>query len=211
LSINNQGNVDNEHWAIKLVSQYRLSAYLQANGDDIDAALEGYVSDAAAAGNLMVWLHLAEVSLRNALTRELDAEYGKSGGGWMPIAQNLIDSDALSTFRKTTARIQSSGKSLSATTVTSNLPFGFWVKLLGRRYESTLWTRALHKAFTGETKPSRSTVYDCVNGIYNLRNRVAHHEFVPKSNFAGHKGEVLKLLAWVSPEGATWAQSVIKP
>jgi hypothetical protein len=204
-------HVDNEHWAIKLVSQYRLRTYSVASGNDLDSAFHRYVADAIAAGDLMIWLHLAEISLRNAIARELDSAYGTGRDGWMTNPSQVIDSDALTTFRKTIGRIQSSRKAISPPTVISNLPFGFWVKLLSGRYESTLWTRALHKAFVGEGKVSRAVVYDCVNRIYILRNRVAHHELVPKSTFAGHKSEVLKLLSWLSPEGHAWARKNIKP
>ncbi|MEY3846341.1 MAG: hypothetical protein RJA66_608 [Actinomycetota bacterium] len=207
----NAAHVDNEHWANKLVSQYRLRAYSVASGNDMESAFHRYVADAIAAGDLMIWLHLAEISLRNAISRELDAAYGTERDGWMANPSMLIDSDALTTFRKTIGRIQGSRKALSPPTVISSLPFGFWVKLLSGRYESTLWTRALHKAFAAEDKVSRAVVYDCVNKIYNLRNRVAHHDLVPKSTFAGHKSEVLKLLAWLSPEGYAWAQKNIKP
>ena len=207
----NQTYVDNEHWAIKLVSQHRLRAYSGGSGNDLDSAFQRYVADAVAAGDLMIWLHLSEISLRNAISRELDAAFGTERDGWMANPSKFIDSDALTTFQKTVARIQNSRKVVSPPTVISSLPFGFWVKLLSGRYESTLWTRALHKAFVGEGKVSRASVYECVNRIYNLRNRVAHHELVPKSSFAGHKAEVLKLLAWLSPEGHDWAKKNIRP
>ena len=60
--------------------------------------------------------------------------------------------------------------------VIAELMFGFWRFVLDARHSPTLWAPALRHAFPHLRPKVRTDVYDRVERLNALRNRVAHHE-----------------------------------
>jgi hypothetical protein len=58
----------------------------------------------------------------------------------------------------------------------AGLKFAFWVGLLGKHYDATIWRKAIYKAFLAHGGKPRSVVHSRLNAIRRLRNRIAHHE-----------------------------------
>ncbi|ABW15304.1 protein of unknown function DUF1526 [Parafrankia sp. EAN1pec] len=74
------------------------------------------------------------------------------------------------------ARSRRDGKVITPGRMIAELTFGFWRYLLTRRYETTLWTPALRRAFPNLRPAQRTRIYNPVDSLVRLRNRVAHHE-----------------------------------
>ena len=83
------------------------------------------------------------------------------------------------------------------------LTFGFWRYLLTAHYEASLWTPALRHTFP--VGMARGTVYDLVEQINILRNRVAHHEPIYRRNLQTDILRIEQLLNWISADTADWA------
>ena len=59
--------------------------------------------------------------------------------------------------------------------VVAQLTIYFWKSLFSGRYEKTLWKRSLKSVFPNKTY-SRALVADHLETLYQMRNRLAHHE-----------------------------------
>jgi hypothetical protein len=67
--------------------------------------------------------------------------------------------------------------------VIAELTLYFWKRLYGHEYEQTLWRTTLKRTFPNK-KVSRATVAAHLEQIYQVRNRLAHHEPVLRKRFA---------------------------
>jgi hypothetical protein len=65
--------------------------------------------------------------------------------------------------------------SVSLGQVVTQLTIHFWKRLFSSHYEKTLWKTSLRKLFPNKNL-SRSTVATELEVIYQIRNRLAHHE-----------------------------------
>ncbi|MBV7249213.1 Abi family protein [Streptomyces sp. MW-W600-10] len=183
---------------------------------------------------------LAEVILRNAMAEQLAAAYGPT---WYARAE-LFDDRTMNGFKTTWRNItlpadpatrktvQKTLQAVPAGKIVAESTFGCWVNLLdkgGTRgdgpyrknvdYDSTLWRKALHKAFPN-SGGKRTTVFTTVSHVRSLRNRTAHHEpligGVPLPGQADGRGrtrrlalheahaEVLRLVEYIDKDVATW-------
>ena len=100
-------------------------------------------------------------------------------------------------------RIDPTGvKTVAAADLVGGLSLGFWVNLFKGRYERILWPQLLRKVFPYATKSqsSRELLYQRLNRIRRLRNRVFHHEPIWHWNDLHNQHEIiLETFGWISP------------
>jgi hypothetical protein len=112
------------------------------------------------------------------------------------------------------------GRTVTPGAMVAELNLGFWTSLISTRYEKTLWVPHLYKAFpyavidkrdakgTVSSVPiSRATIFDQLERIRSLRNRIAHHEPILKFDLSKLYSETLEALKWVCPITAEWVRS----
>lgn len=80
------------------------------------------------------------------------------------------------------ARRNAGGPAAPAGKVIAELPLGFWRYLSAAAHEKTLWVPCLHRAFTPGA--SRQEVDRLVTSLHQLRNRIAHHEPLLRTDMA---------------------------
>ncbi|OYX48387.1 MAG: hypothetical protein B7Y90_10665 [Alphaproteobacteria bacterium 32-64-14] len=68
--------------------------------------------------------------------------------------------------------------------VIAQLTIYFWKRLFSADYDSSLWRPALKKVFP-DKRIKRADVAECLERIYVLRNRIAHHEVILTRHLAG--------------------------
>lgn len=68
--------------------------------------------------------------------------------------------------------------------VVSQLTIFFWKRLFSEQYEPTLWKRSLKKVFPNKTY-SRADIAEELEVLYQVRNRLAHHEPVYGTRLTG--------------------------
>ena len=81
--------------------------------------------------------------------------------------------DCISHARLASARQKA--MSVSEGQVISQLTIFFWKRLFAEHYERTLWKRSLKRVFPNKTY-SRANIAEKLEDIYQIRNRLAHHE-----------------------------------
>ncbi|MFE2728145.1 hypothetical protein [Kitasatospora sp. NPDC059327] len=183
---------------------------------------------------------LAEVVLRNAMNDQLTAAFGPL---WYSKAELFDDRTARDirsawtgiTMPKDPATgtpVEKTVRNVPAGKVVANTMLGCWVNLLDRGgtrgegpmlkrvdYDSTLWRKALYKAFPhGNGK--RATVHESASRMRAPRNRAAHHEplidgvplpgqglrggGIRRLTLAEAHQEVLDLVGYIDQDVADW-------
>jgi hypothetical protein len=202
--------VDNDSWVEEFFSKGRLNLYLESSFSQL-TALDSYHQDLQATSALFTWIHVFEVGLRNALVRQIILWLAPADLPWHVAIGPHLTAKGRDALVVATRRIADSAKEITPDRMVAALPLVFWVTLLAKNYETSLWTPALHKAFVNLQKANRSQVHDKVGEVFKLRNHIAHQGLISRRDFVTHKENIATVISWLSPEGHAWAQKNIKP
>lgn len=194
---------------VDALSPERLAPYLRTTGGDLADAVRLYEWNLTASGAFYEALSVLEVVLRNALSSQLAARHGTRPGQWYDDPAKVLSHQAHTDIRKARHRVvHRLRRTETAGRVVAELDFGFWKFLLASRYEATLWTPRLRHAFPELRPQRRSTVYDAVDALHTLRNRIAHHEPVHQRDLTVDMLTIYRLLGWVDPDVRSWATAI---
>lgn len=174
-----------------LLTAQRLAPYLAAANCNEKLAVQLYQWNIELSGATHEALHVFEVVLRNAMDAQLsswnatqtDPQTGRSfSREWLldpaPLLRRLVRQAELNNARARAERaVRHHGRPPIHGDLLAQLSLGTWRFLLpdrdpGRRY---LWEEAISAAFPNLNRPVQQLVAS-VDGIYRLRNRVAHLE-----------------------------------
>ena len=159
-------------------SAQRLSKYLAYNHGDVDRTVTHYKANMRLAESLYISLSVFEVTLRNALSRELRNLAGKDD--WWDIFYTTPGlAPLVPEIDKAKSLIRNRGEKVTTDKIISEMTFGFWVMLLNSQYERVLW-KSLRKAFPNMPKKDRQrkNVSAPCNSLRHLRNRIFHQEAI---------------------------------
>ncbi len=145
-----------------------------------------------------------EVTLRNALDRELTREFGPAWYNAMS-TNSVLKIEERKSIAKVRERIKKAGKAETHGRMVAELSFGFWVSLCARRFME-LWIKTVRRAFKAQ-RLDRATVFGRLNGVRILRNRVAHHEPILNRNLEDDFNKIIQTVGWLCPITADWVQS----
>jgi len=178
----------------KAISDDRLKPYRHGNtlGEE-RKVFASYIWNTAISECLCPLLHGLEVTLRNSIN---DAAVAAFGERWF---DNLLKDHERATLTKLK-------NSLNVQTLTpgqfiSGVTLGFWASLFLSRYEQVLWPRLLRDVLPHMPRRprTRQNVYDRIEKIRKLRNRVYHYEpiFHWKDIDKQHD-EILEMIGWLN-------------
>src|SRR5271155_1313070 len=156
----------------------RLTSYLAVTKGDTASAIMLYERNTMISEGLYGILQPLEISVRNAIHDVMSKDTARLDWYELP----LFQPQEIRTIAEAKANITRWKKTISPGRVVSELTFGFWVKLISAKYEKTLWVPHLYKSFPALRKPDRVTIFNRLDNIRNLRNRVAHHEQILSRN-----------------------------
>jgi hypothetical protein len=114
-------------------------------------------------------INLIEVALRNRMSQQLEDRFGADFFVKEP-------TQLMSAERSRLRDAQDECLVLTKYEVIRKLPMGFWLLLLSKKYESTLWAPALWRSFPAWEGRTRKSVHEETTAVWKLRNRIAHHE-----------------------------------
>lgn len=156
------------------ISSERLARYIQLANGNTEAALEKYVFNTRLSEAFYTPLQGLEVTLRNAIHRKLCDAFGD---GWYDGGVACLHYPLTEMINKARASLRQDNKPIEAGRMVAELSFGFWVTILGPKYETPLWRPVLRHAFPHRPpRQERKEVQGALNAVRRLRNRVAHHE-----------------------------------
>jgi hypothetical protein len=188
-----------------IASRERVEPYLVACFGDRSAAVRLYSWNIQVSAAFQAPLGCLEIAFRNALHNRLSALFGRDDW-WLSPGLRLhhtgqrIVTEALQD-------IQRHGRRPTPGRVVAELPFGFWVSLLGSGtdYETRLWRPTLRHAFPGYSG-HRRPLHGEFDEIRRFRNRVAHHEPIHRRDLAADHKRIVRLLGYISPEYVAWVR-----
>lgn len=185
------------------ISVKRLDRYLTVTDGALDKALKLYEENTRLAESFYSPLQSLEVCLRNTINTRLCTTYGED---WPTNGNPPFQSGASENITKTIAALEKDGYEANTDYIVAELNFGFWVSLLGKPYDATLWRHTLHKGFraSGSGK-KRSEVHGRFNALRRLRNRVAHHEPIFHKPLLQLHTETIEAIGWMCKHTSAWA------
>ena len=163
------------------LSSARMRTYetaLGVGGDNL-AALELYAWNAQVSGALLTPLHICEVVVRNTVSEALEAKYGPRWPWSIGFERSLPDPTIGYSPRRD---LQNSRRNATTTgKLIPELKFVFWQKMFTGRYDARLWDAYLIQVLPNichftPLRQIRQEIYQELEQIRMLRNRIAHHE-----------------------------------
>lgn len=159
------------------ISPTRMGTYLNAAGLAPGAtALDIYVWNALVSCAFFSTLHICEVVIRNAVAHALELKYGVNWPWHTGFERSLA---AWAKGELHSARqgipVGSTGK------VIAELKFAFWCKMFTAGQDQHIWHAHLRTVFPHLPSPltvaaGRQMIYEDMEALRGLRNRIAHHE-----------------------------------
>jgi hypothetical protein len=195
----------------RTITNGRLTHYLASTGGDIEAAVKLYVANTRLCEAFYTPLQGIEISLRNAMNGEMVARYGLN---WLEQRKAPLLQNHRHKVEEAIGKLTDDGKPIVNGGLVAELNFGFWVGILGPKYENALWRPTLRKAFPSRPKGmERQDIQGALNAIRRLRNRVMHHERILQRNLVEDHELILRLIGWICPETRAWvaAHSTFDP
>ena len=192
-----------------VLSVPRFSTYLAAANNDSDSAGQLYLWNAVVASSLMLPMHFAEVSTRNAVSEVLESVYG-SRWPWNHSFEFSLPSPSRG-FSPRSELVAVRSRETTTGKVVAELKFVFWQKMFTQRFDARLWDGRIHSLFPNRAVAAdaelRSRIYSDLEVIRKLRNRMAHHEPIFARNLSGELDQILDLIQLRSVEVSAWVRA----
>ena len=191
-------------------SSQRLEKYINLYNGDVMKVAAHYKANIALSESLYTSLSVFEVTLRNALSKEMERMMGRKD--WYSVfpsnpALKSLTSEVTVAIRHISQR----GEMVSPDKIIAELTFGFWVTLLNSEYELSLW-KSLRLAFPHMPKKDRKrkNVSSPCNALRKLRNRVFHHESIcwDLDYITDIHNRLVMVLGWINTDMPSWLDEV---
>ncbi|WRW29470.1 hypothetical protein VQ574_20945 (plasmid) [Stutzerimonas frequens] len=175
--------------------------------------LELYAWNAEVSGAFMLPQQICEVAIRNAASEVLEAVYGPQWPWAIGFERSLPDPKVGFSLRKELASGRAKAPPGNTNKAIPELKFAFWGRLFTQRFDSRLWVPHLHKSFRGlppgvSVQQCRQMIYDELDKVRGIRNRIAHHEPIFQRNLAADYARMMRLVMWRCPRTAAWLNDV---
>ena len=173
-------------------------------------AIDLYEQNIRLAESLVPSLSVFEVTLRNAVIRELERMTGSKE--WYSFFQTHPVLRSLWGYITTASKhIANRGEVVTPDKINGELTMGFWVSLFNAEYEMYLW-KDLRRAFPNLPKHrrQRKTVSTPLNIIHSLRNRTFHHETIcwNLTKLSSLHDLIIEVICWMNPDLQKWLSRV---
>lgn len=156
---------------------------------------------------LMAPLHICEVVIRNAASEAIERVYGPRWPWQIGFEQSLPSPrtgyNPQRDLQNARSRVVTTGKAIP------ELKFVFWQKLFTSRHDQRLWDPFLRQVLPNLAPAKtvaqlRQEVYNDLEQIRALRNRIAHHEPVFARNLQDGLKRIVTLIWYRAKETANW-------
>lgn len=197
-----------------VITPQRLGTYERALGmKNTRRALELYAWNAEVSGAFMLPQQVCEVAIRNAVAEVLEVVYGAQWP-WAPgFERSLPDPQFGFSPRKELASGRNKAPAGNTNKVIPEMKFAFWLRLFTQRFDRRLWDPHLRAAFKGlpdglSVQQCRQMIYDELDRVRGIRNRIAHHEPIFERNLEADYHRIINLITWRCPRTAAWLQGI---
>lgn len=183
------------------LSHPRLATYEKFT-KDAEQALSLYQWNLQISSALFECLAVCEVVIRNAVANATQAEHGADWAFNVRFVRSMQQNrrnELLNARQETTEQ------------TICELPFVFWQGFFTARFDDEIWKKhwavALPNAKHADLATMRTEVFDNLEKIRKLRNRIAHHEPIFNRNLQGDYKRIIKIIGYCSQDTAEWVKS----
>ena len=199
----------NKKFFEKVFSTKRMERYFALYPNDEARAIKHYECNLMLAESLYISLSVLEVTLRNALCRELETMTGRED--WYAIFPSTPGLRSLNRYITDAGQhITARHEQITPSKIVAELTLGFWVSLLNSEYERTLW-QSLRRAFPymPREKRQRRNISAPLNLFRRFRNRIFHNESIcwNLNRVEEIHGEILKVIGWMNRDLPEWVET----
>jgi hypothetical protein len=193
-----------------VISPARISTYENATGgkkpDNLEA-LNLYAWNADISGALLIPLHVCEVAIRNAVSRAIENIYGDRWPWSSGFERSLPNPTRGFSPKKDLINARLNQRTTGK--VIPELKFAFWQSIFTSRHDQRFWNPYLTDLFPNmdnskNIQDRRKLIYDDLEQIRRLRNRIAHHEPIFTRNLSDDYQKILALVSYRCDVTATW-------
>lgn len=179
----------------------RISTYQNASVNLNATALDLYAWNAKVSGALLMPLHICEVTLRNAVSEVLDISHPNwiHSDGFKRRLSSHSKNDLVNAIDAANKKKCSDKKGQ----LIAKLTFGFWQHFFTKPYNS-MWNASLNVVFPNGGCLKPHDIYQDLEQIRTLRNRIAHHEPIFKRRLNDDLNIILKITNFRCAETANW-------
>jgi hypothetical protein len=158
----------------------------------------------------MLPLHVCEVVIRNAVNDVLTKIYGDRWP-WERTFELTLPSRGR--YNPRSDLINARRNKATTGKVIPELKFVFWQKMFTSRHSTRIWDSELLSLFpngTGHltTDTLLSDIYDSLESIRLVRNRIAHHEHLINRNISQDYFNITKLISYRCVDSINWLHSI---
>ena len=218
ISIAPQSGSDAELYAA--LSHSRMKPYLRATNQHRKNAIALYRWNMGISGAFYQGLHVFEVALRNSMdarlrawnARQVDDRGHPFDAEWCrrpdPLLARILGADPSNALDRAEKELQIKGLTRSPThdDIVAQLNLGTWRFLLPSHSDAgkaQIWQDELSGAFPYLTRPLQQLI-DAVDGVYGLRNRIAHLEPLIGTNLEAQYRNMQTVLGDIEPRVRDW-------
>lgn len=181
------------------ISEERLAVYC-ADGVDNTTAIARYIYNIALCKSLYPLISIFEITLRNGIDRALENYFKLTD--WNNVIQ--LQQTEIMMINDAMLKIKRQGKKYSHGRLIAELTLGFWVALMGRKYNNQGFQFAVIKnCLHGcpANQKSSGAIQKNLSEIRFLRNRIAHHERISHWKDLKQKHDlILDFIKWLNPD-----------
>lgn len=199
----------NKEFYEKVFSSKRMERYFRLYKDEKKAMIH-YYCNIELAESFYSTLSVLEVSLRNAISRELERMCGRED--WYEIFYSIEELSSLNYYiEQAKKHVSNRSEEIIPSKIIAELTLGFWVSLLNSEYERVLW-KYLRKAFPCMPKKQRQrkNLSTPLNTIRRFRNRVFHNESICwnlEMVSSIHKS-IKDVIGWINKDLPDWVKPI---
>ena len=183
----------------KSISPERLAAY-KADGVSNEVTLARYVYNIELSKSLYPIINIFEVTLRNSIDNALKKFFDVQD--WSDVIP-LMQTEQIM-INEAKIKIERNCKAYSHNRLVSELTLGFWVALMGKKYNPHKFRAVMIKnMFHGcpSEQKSSAAVQKNLAEIRFLRNRIAHHRRILHWTDLKQKHDlILDFISWMSQD-----------
>jgi hypothetical protein len=191
---------------IKALSHPRMTTYLSATYQNQTKALELYIWNSQVSAALLVPMHIFEILIRNAVAEIFELQFGHQWP-WQRSLERTLPQKYRDELIK--AR-EKRGINNRTSKVIPELTFNFWQQMFVSRYNQQFWKPHLHSLFPNAPANMpcdqlRGSIFNDLDTIRKLRNRIAHHEPIINQNIYSVMNKIERLTYYRCEVTSSWA------
>lgn len=183
----------------KSISPERLAIY-KTDGASNEVALSRYIYNIELCKNLYPLINIFEVTLRNSIDSALTEFFDVPD--WNDVIPLMQTEQIMVNEAKN--KIKKKGKEYSHPRLVSELTLGFWVALMGKKYNAQKFRSFMIKNMFYDCpseQKSSAVLQRNLAEIRFLRNRIAHHERISHWKDLNQKHDlILDFIRWISQD-----------